>query len=454
MQDYTITGEQLQAFRQRLVWEEKSPATSEKYLRDAAAFTAWLDGRAASKAAAGAWKAALLEAKLAPATINVKLAAVNRFLVFLGWPAFRVKPLRIQRRLFREPDRELDRSDYLRLIRTARQQGKKRLAKMNEKTDELSRDEEKMKRIAGRNTAITNTVVLAFDLIMLFASALLYQSGAVGFDGVLIPTLALFSSFGPVIALAALGSTLQNTFAAGNRVLDILDEMPVVEEITGKPEITFSGAKAEHVSFSYGNETILSDVSVTIPENAVVGIVGRSGSGKSTLLKLLMRFWKVQKGSVELSGRSVEEINTKNLRELESFVTQETQLFHDSIKNNLRIAKLSATDEEIEAACKKASVHDFIMTLPKGYDTPVGELGDTLSGGERQRLGLARAFLHDAPFMLLDEPTSNLDSLNEAVILKSLREERTGKTVVLVSHRQSTMRIADTVYSVEHGRMS
>ena len=333
-------------------------------------------------------------------------------------------------------------------------QGKKRLSKMNEKTDELSRDEEKMKRIAGRNTAITNTVVLAFDLIMLFASALLYQSSAVGFDGVLIPTLALFSSFGPVIALAALGSTLQNTFAAGNRVLDILDETPVVEEINGKPEITFSGAKAEHVSFSYGNETILSDVSVTIPENAVVGIVGRSGSGKSTLLKLLMRFWKVQKGSVELSGRSVEEINTKNLRELESFVTQETQLFHDSIKNNLRIAKLSATDEEIEAACKKASVHDFIMTLPKGYDTPVGELGDTLSGGERQRLGLARAFLHDAPFMLLDEPTSNLDSLNEAVILKSLREERAGKTVVLVSHRQSTMRIADTVYSVEHGRMS
>lgn len=168
-----------------------------------------------------------------------------------------------------------------------------------------------MKRTAGRNTAVTNTVVLAFDLIMLFASALLYQSSAVGFDGVLIPTLALFSSFGPVIALAALGSTLQNTFAAGNRVLDILDETPVVEEITGKPEITFSGAKAEHVSFSYGNETILSDVSVTIPENAVVGIVGRSGSGKSTLLKLLMRFWKVQKGSVELSGRSVEEINTK-----------------------------------------------------------------------------------------------------------------------------------------------
>ena len=270
----------------------------------------------------------------------------------------------------------------------------------------------------------------------------------------MIPTIALFSSFGPAIALAALGSTLQNTFAAGNRVLDILDETPVVEEVVGKPEIAFTGAAAEHVTFSYGSETILSDVSVEIPEHSVIGIVGRSGSGKSTLLKLLMRFWDVQKGSVTLSGTRVADIDTNNLREMESFVTQETHLFHDSIKNNLRIAKLDATDEEIEVACKKASVHDFIMTLPKGYDTPVGELGDTLSGGERQRLGLARAFLHDAPFLLLDEPTSNLDSLNEAVILKSLHEEREGKTVVLVSHRQSTMRIADTVYSVEHGRMS
>ena len=257
-----------------------------------------------------------------------------------------------------------------------------------------------------------------------------------------------------IIALAALGSTLQNTFAAGNRVLDILDETPVVKEVIGRPEIAFTGAAAEQVTFSYGKETILSDISVEIPKHNVVGIIGRSGSGKSTLLKLLMRFWDVQKGHITLSNTGIANINTKNLREMEGLVTQETHLFHDSIKNNLRIAKLDATDEEIETACKKASVHDFIMTLPKGYDTQLGELGDTLSGGERQRLGLARAFLHDAPFLLLDEPTSNLDSLNEAVILKSLNEEREGKTVVLVSHRQSTMRIADKVYSVEHGRMS
>lgn len=328
-------------------------------------------------------------------------------------------------------------------------QGHKRMADMNERTDALSKDEERMKRTAGRNTAVTNTVILIFDLTMLFLSASL-----VGFEGCLIATLALMSSFGPVVALAALGATLQNTFAAGNRVLDILEESPVVEEISGKEAITFSGASAENVTFAYGEETILDNFSVEIPENQIIGINGRSGSGKSTLLKLFMRFWQVQQGQVRVSGKNVDEINTENLRDMESFVTQETHLFHDSIRNNLRIAKLDATDDEIIAACKKASVHNFIMSLPKGYDTEVGELGDTLSGGERQRLGLARAFLHDAPFMLLDEPTSNLDSLNEAVILKSLHEERNGKTVVLVSHRKSTMGIADTVYSVEHGRMS
>ena len=333
-------------------------------------------------------------------------------------------------------------------------QGSRRLAEMERKTDELSAEEKRMKRTSGLNAAVANTVILLFDLAMLFLSTLLYRQGEVGFEGVLIPTITLFSSFGPTVALANLGSTLQNTFAAGNRVLDLLEEEPVVEDITGKQEIQFTGAQVSHVTFSYDQETILRDVSLMVPAHSVVGIVGKSGSGKSTLLKLLMRFWKVEQGTVSLSGTSVEEINTKNLREMESFVTQETHLFHDSIRNNLKIAKLDATQEELETACKKASVHDFILSLPQGYDTPVGELGDTLSGGERQRLGLARAFLHDAPFLLLDEPTSNLDSLNEGVILRSLGEEREDKTVVLVSHRQSTMRIADTVYSVEQGRMS
>lgn len=328
-------------------------------------------------------------------------------------------------------------------------QGEERLVKMNQKTDALSETEERMKRIAGRNTAVTNTVILVFDLCMLFASAALYQKGAVGFDGVLIPTIALFSSFGPAVALANLGSTLQNTFAAGNRVLDILEESPAVEEVEGKAQTAFDGSSAENVRFSYGAETVLDGVSLQIPKGKIIGLIGKSGSGKSTLLKLFMRFWNVQGGNVNISEKNIDEVNTSDLRDMESFMTQETHLFHDSIKNNLRIAKRDASDAEIETACRKASVHDFIMSLPQGYDTTVGELGDTLSGGERQRLGLARAFLHDAPFLLLDEPTSNLDSLNEAVILKSLWEGQDGKTVALVSHRQSTMKIADTVYSVE-----
>ena len=328
-------------------------------------------------------------------------------------------------------------------------QGQARMDAMNAQTDAIAKEGEQMKRTEGRNTAVTGTVILMFDLAMLFASAALLD-----FEGCLITTLAMMSSFGPVTALAALGATLQSTLAAGNRVLDILEEHPVAEDITGKEPISFHGAAANHVTFAYDNETILNDFSIDIQEGKVTGIIGRSGSGKSTLLKLLMRFWKVQEGTVAVSGRSVEEINTENLRQMESFVTQQTHLFHDSIRNNLRIAKQDATDEELIAACKKASVHDFIMGLPKGYDTEVGELGDTLSGGERQRLGLARAFLHDAPFLLLDEPTSNLDSLNEAVILKALHEGCREKTVVLVSHRKSTMGIADKVYSVEQGRVS
>lgn len=332
--------------------------------------------------------------------------------------------------------------------------GKKRSDEMSEKTEDLLKTEKNMKQKTGTNMAVTNTVIFVFDVTLLITAAFLYQSGTVGFDGVIIPVIALMSSFGPVVALANLGSTLQNTFAAGNRVLNILDESPVVEEITGKKDVAFNGAKAENVTFAYGDEIILNDVSADIKENSVVGIIGKSGSGKSTLLKLLMRFWQIQKGDIKISDTSIEDINTSNLRDIESYVTQDTHLFHDSIKNNLKIAKLDATDDEIISACKKASVHDFIMSMPNGYDTMVGELGDTLSGGEKQRLGLARAFLHNAPLMLLDEPTSNLDSLNEAVILKSLNEERDNKTVVLVSHRESTMKIADTVYCVENGRTS
>lgn len=332
--------------------------------------------------------------------------------------------------------------------------GEERLAGMAARTRGLLADEARLKRVGGLDTAATGAVIMAFDLAMLVSAAALYGQGAVTFSGVLVPTLALMGSFGPVVALANLGATLQQTIASGNRVLDILDEEPQVADVVGRPEVGFSGASASHVDFSYGDGPVLAGVSVDVPEGSVVGLVGRSGSGKSTLLKLFMRFWDVQGGSVAVSGTGVADVNTCNLRDLEGYMTQDTHLFHDSIRNNLRIARLDATDDEIEAACRAASVHDFIAGLPQGYDTPVGELGDTLSGGERQRLGLARAFLHDASFLLLDEPTSNLDSLNEAQVLRSLAEGRDGRTVLLVSHRESTMRVADRVFSVEDGRLA
>lgn len=336
--------------------------------------------------------------------------------------------------------------------------GEGRLAELRARTDALAADEGRLKRVAALDAAVSGAVVLVLDVGMLLLSAWVAwgqaASGQAALAGVLVPTVALMGSFGPVIALANLGSTLQSTFAAGNRVLDILDETPKVEDVSGREPVGFEGAAARDVVFSYDGEPVLRGISLDAPEGSIVGIAGRSGSGKSTLLKLFMRFWEPDAGAVEVSGRDVSDIDTADLRALEAYVTQDTHLFRDSIRENLRIAKPDATDAEIEEACRKASVHEFIRTLPQGYDTPVGELGDALSGGERQRIGLARAFLHDAPFLLLDEPTSNLDSLNEAVVLRALTRERAGRTVLLVSHRASTMRIADTVVSVEDGRAS
>lgn len=328
-------------------------------------------------------------------------------------------------------------------------QGEKRRKEMEERSDRLAGMQKDLNRLHAGQKSVTNLTILLFSFSMLFLMIVLKQAGSVDLTGMLTGTAAMMGSFGPVTALASLSNNLNQTLASGERVLSILEEEPKIEEVSGAESISFAGAEAEHVDFSYEEEQILRDYSIHIPKGSVIGIHGASGSGKSTLLKLLMRFWDVQGGQIRISGQDVRRINTENLREMESYVTQETVMFHDSIAGNIAIGKPGASREEIVEAAKKASIHDFIMKLPKGYDTEVGELGDTLSGGERQRIGIARAFLHDAPFLLLDEPTSNLDSLNEGIILKSLKEGKGDKTVILVSHRKSTMNLADTVYEMD-----
>lgn len=383
------------------------------------------------------------------------------------------------------------------------QQGAKRADEMQKRSDGLAGMQKKLSEMEGSQRSVTNLVILIASFGMLFLTLNLYGQGSIGYDGALTCTIAMMGSFGPVMALSSLSNNLNQTLASGERVLSILEEKPQIEEVEGewmpgaqacrnvtadvqsgagqrksalvvdglkrdaasasdgvgvsaKQDVgngaagwTFSGADAEYVTFAYDNEVILDDYSLDISAGKILGIHGASGSGKSTLLKLLMRFWDVNSGALHVDGEDVRKIPTKHLRDMESYVTQETHLFHDSIANNIAIGKPGATREEIMEAARKASIHDFIMHLPKGYDTEVGELGDTLSGGEKQRIGIARAFLHGSPFLLMDEPTSNLDSLNEGIILKSLRESAEEKTVVLVSHRKSTMNVADVVFEMK-----
>lgn len=334
--------------------------------------------------------------------------------------------------------------------------GDVRKRQMTDKAGKLAGIQRRLNGAEGTQRAVTNMVILLASFGMLALTLGLYQKDILDIEGVIVCTVAMMGSFGPVVALASLSNNLNQTLASGERVLSLLEEEPVVEEIPDGSEnasldsdTTVYSAEARHVTFSYdGQQNILDDYSAEFAPGKITGIHGPSGCGKSTLLKLLMRFWRTDRGEVMVSDRNVDEIPTTALRDMESYVTQETHLFHDSIAANIAIGKPGAYMDEIVEAAKKASIHEFITSLPQGYDTKVGELGDTLSGGEKQRIGIARAFLHDSPIILMDEPTSNLDSLNEGIILRSLSEEAEEKTVILVSHRASTMSVCDVVYDV------
>ena len=333
--------------------------------------------------------------------------------------------------------------------------GQQREAEVNARSEALLTETKKMKHDITKTTAATELCVSAFILAALAVGICLVASGRLSAGRMVIGVVAVFGSFGPVIAISALPGNLTQTFAAGDRVLDLLAEKPAVAPVTNGTTSNFKDLTVQNLSFSYNAETpVLRDINLHAKKGEIIGIVGESGCGKSTFLKLLLRFWQKNSGAIRFGGVDVDDIDTAALLKNVTMVSQTTYLFDETIEENLRIAKPDATQEELEAACRMASVHEFILSLPDGYKTRVGALGDNLSAGEKQRIGLARAFLRGSEWILLDEPTSNVDSINEGIILKALQAQKGKKSILLVSHRESTMAIADRIYRVKDGRMT
>lgn len=332
--------------------------------------------------------------------------------------------------------------------------GETRKRGVSERSDALSGYTRELKYKIANATAATEFTVSFMTLIAAGAAVSLVAAGEISIGKAIIGVVAIFGSFGPVIAISALPGNLTQTFASGDRVLKLLKEKPVVENIENGEDFLFEDLEVKDLCFSYEKDKeVLKDICLNAKRGEIVGIVGKSGCGKSTLLKLLLRFWSKDGGSISYCGKDIEEINSSSLTDNVTMVSQSTYLFDDTIEENLRIAKEDATEEELERACRRASVHDFIVSLPEGYETRAGALGDNLSAGEKQRIGLARAFLRGSGLILLDEPTSNVDSINEGMILRSLAEQKKDKAIILVSHRESTMAIADRVYRIENGRI-
>ena len=332
---------------------------------------------------------------------------------------------------------------------------KQRLDEIQQRSQKIDTAFERIKDQEAKVRVYTEVAVSVFNIIMLFTGLILFSLDKIDFSAFLIGVILLMSSYGPVIALSNLSSNLLQTLASGERVLSLLAEEPELKDVESAVDLKeVSRIDVENVSFAYGEEQILSDVSLSVKKGEILGIHGRSGSGKSTLLKLLMRFYDPKSGSIKINGEILPNINTRSLRDNMAYITQQTYIFNETIEENIRLARRDATLDKIMEAAKKASIHDFILSLPEGYQTKMTELGGNLSDGEKQRIGIARAFLHNAPIILLDEPTSNLDSLNEAMILKSLLNVKAEKLIILVSHRQSTMAICDQVIGIENGRMS
>lgn len=330
-----------------------------------------------------------------------------------------------------------------------------RLAEINRRSQAIDQAFALLKVQEGKVRSYTESAVSFFNMLILAVGLWLYVGEQINFAGLLVAVILLMSSYGPVIALSNLSNNMLQTLASGERVLGLLAEEPELKEVTnGKNLQDIQQLEVKNLDFSYAEEQILSQINFSLSKGHILGIQGKSGSGKSTLLKLLMRFFDPQNGEIRLNQTALSEINTTSLRENMAYITQQTYIFNETLYENIVMANRKATKQQVIDAAKKANIHDFITSLPEGYDTKINEMGNNLSDGEKQRIGIARAFLHNAPIILLDEPTSNLDSLNEAMILQSLLKVKSEKLIILVSHRASTMAICDQVIQIENGRLS
>ena len=327
----------------------------------------------------------------------------------------------------------------------------RRKEEINKRSTKLFNNTTLIKRKSSISFGITEVLVSLSIIASLTVGIILVYNNELTLGFMIIGVVSITSSFGPIIAISSLPSNLTQTFASGDRVLNLMEEAPQVIDVSNKNDFKYEKLDVNNLDFKYDNELILKDINLNINKGEIVGIVGESGCGKSTLLKLLLRFYE-SKG-IKYNDIDINEINTNSLYENVTMASQTTYLFDDTILYNLKIAKEDASDEEIIEACKKASIHDFIMSLPDGYNTKVGPTLNNLSAGEKQRIGLARCFLRGSELILLDEVTSNVDAINEGIILKSLKDLKNEKTIILVSHRKSTMAIADRIYEIDKGRI-
>lgn len=327
-------------------------------------------------------------------------------------------------------------------------------SKINEFSEKLTENSRELAIKTTKIESITSAVIVILNLLMLGFSLVLLSYEIIDISKVIVAVVTQMSSFGPVLALNALPNDLTKTFASGDRVLNLMEEEPLVCENQNGERVTLDYTEVKKLEFSYKKGLkILNGVNLSVKTGEIIGIKGRSGNGKSTLLKLLMRFWDKTSGQINLENIEIENINANSLKENVTLISQTTYLFAGTIKENIKIAKENASDDEIITACKKANIHELIMSLNHGYDSVIGGKNIGLSSGEAQRIGLARAFLRDAKLILLDEPTGNVDCISEGIILKSIVENTRDKAVIIVSHRNSSLSIANKVYNMKNGKL-